>query len=137
MDERNQQLDGRQIWFFLMVLCHFQQYFSYIVAVSFIGGGTGENHRPSTNHRQTLSHNVVHLPWAGSEPTTSVVIGTGCIGSCKSNYHMIKATTAPCEFNPANGEVYSMQLYVIKFVSDLRQTGGSLVSSTNKTDATI
>ena len=50
---------------------------------------------------------------------------------------MIKATTAPCEFNPANGEVYSMQLYVIKFVSDLRQTGGSLVSSTNKTDATI
>jgi hypothetical protein len=31
---------------------HFQQYFSYIVVVSFIGGGTGgpgENHRPVAN----------------------------------------------------------------------------------------
>jgi hypothetical protein len=27
--------------------------------------------------------------------TTSVVIGTDCIGSCKSNYHTITATTAP------------------------------------------
>jgi hypothetical protein len=29
------------------VLCHFQQYFSYSMAVSFIGGG---NHRPVTSH---------------------------------------------------------------------------------------
>ena len=29
------------------------------------------------------------------ELTTSVVIGTDCIGSCKSNYHTITATTAP------------------------------------------
>jgi len=28
--------------------------------------------------------------------------------------------------NPAYGEVYSIQLYVIKFVSDLRQVGGFL-----------
>ena len=28
--------------------------------------------------------------------------------------------------NPANGEVYSIQHYVIKFVSDLRQVGGFL-----------
>ena len=38
-----------------------------------------------------------------------------------------------------SGEVYSIQHYVIKFVSDLRQVGGFLryctpVSSTNKTD---
>ena len=33
-------------------------------------------------------------PLAGVEPTTSVVIGTDCIGSCKSNYHTITATTA-------------------------------------------
>jgi len=39
------------VWFGLW-LRHFQQYFSYIVAVSFIGGGNrtpgvpGENHRP-------------------------------------------------------------------------------------------
>ena len=34
-------------------------------------------------------------PWAGVEPTTSVVIGTDCIGNCKSNYHTITAKTSP------------------------------------------
>ena len=29
------------------------------MAVSFIGGIPGENHRPVTSHWQTLSHNVV------------------------------------------------------------------------------
>jgi hypothetical protein len=28
------------------------------------------------------------LPWAGFKLTTSVMIGTYCIGSCKSNYHV-------------------------------------------------
>jgi hypothetical protein len=37
----------------------------------------------------------VHLAWAGFELTTSVVIGTDCIGSYKSNYHTITTTTAP------------------------------------------
>ena len=39
----------------------------------------------------------VHLSWEGFEFTTLVVIGTDCIGSCKSNYHTITATnvTAP------------------------------------------
>jgi hypothetical protein len=40
--------------------------------------------------------------------------------------------------SPARGEVYLIQLYVIKFVSDLRQVGGFFqgtpVFSTNKTD---
>jgi hypothetical protein len=31
--------------------------------------------------------------WAEFEFKTSVVIGTDCIGSCKSNYHTITATT--------------------------------------------
>ena len=39
-------------------------------------------------------------------------------------------------FNPTHGEAYSIQHYVIKFVSDLRHVGGFLrvllVSSTNK-----
>jgi hypothetical protein len=35
------------------------------VAVSFIGEGPGENHRPVASHRQTLSHNVVHLALNG------------------------------------------------------------------------
>jgi hypothetical protein len=34
-------------------------------------------------------------PWSRLELTTSVVIGTDCIGSCKSNYHTITATTTP------------------------------------------
>jgi hypothetical protein len=33
-------------------------------------------------------------PWAGFELTTTVVIGTNCIGNCKSNYHAITVTTA-------------------------------------------
>ena len=33
--------------------------------------------------------------WSRFELTTSVVIGADCIGSCKSNYHTITATTAP------------------------------------------
>ena len=34
-------------------------------------------------------------PWSRFEFTTSVVIGTDCIGSLKSNYYTITATTAP------------------------------------------
>jgi hypothetical protein len=34
-------------------------------------------------------------PWSRFTLTTSMMIGTDCIGSSKSNYHMITATTAP------------------------------------------
>jgi hypothetical protein len=54
-------------------------------------GGPGENHRPVTSHWQTVSHNVVHLALI----TTSVVIGTHWIVSCKFNYHTITAITHP------------------------------------------
>jgi hypothetical protein len=33
-----------------------------------------------------LYHIEYTSPWAGFELTTSVVIGTDCLGSCKSNY---------------------------------------------------
>ena len=52
-------------FFFSMVVYgvyrHFQQYFSYIIAVSFIGGGNRSNRRkpPICRKSQTLSHNVV------------------------------------------------------------------------------
>ena len=36
-------------------------------------------------------------PWSRFELTASVVIRTDCIGSCKSNYHTITATTAPSQ----------------------------------------
>jgi hypothetical protein len=49
--------------------------------------GPGENHRPAASHYILYHNNVVHL--------TLMVIGTDCIGSCKSNYHTITVTTAP------------------------------------------
>ena len=44
--------------------------------------------------------------WAGFELTTSVVIGTDCIGSCKSNYHTITTTTAPLMFENGGLKIY-------------------------------
>ena len=42
-----------------------------------------------------LYHIILYTsPWSRFELTTSVAIGTGCISSCKSNYHTITATTA-------------------------------------------
>ena len=51
----------------------------------------------------------------------------------------VPITTKVVSSNPVHGEVYTIQHYMIKFMSDLRQVGGflrvlSLVSSTNKTD---
>jgi hypothetical protein len=42
---------------------HFQQYFSYIVAVSLVEEteGPGEKHSPVASHGQTVLHNIVHL----------------------------------------------------------------------------
>ena len=36
----------------------------------------------------------VHLAMRGFKLTTLVVIGTDCLGSCKSNYHTIMTTTS-------------------------------------------
>jgi hypothetical protein len=41
--------------------------------------------------------------WSKFELTTSVVIGTDCIGSCKSNYHTITAMTAPIDNHTQSG----------------------------------
>jgi hypothetical protein len=50
--------------------------------------------------------------WAGDEPTTSVVIGTVCIGSCKSNYHTSTATTPP---EKENGNKTSITFYSTQY----------------------
>jgi hypothetical protein len=47
---------------------------------------TGENQQPVVSHWQT---------WVGFELTTLMVIGTDCMGSCKSNYNTITTTAAP------------------------------------------
>jgi hypothetical protein len=51
----------------------------------------GENHWPSASHWQILSHNAVHLAWAGFKLITLVPIGT-------TNYHTITTTTTPFRF---------------------------------------
>ena len=49
--------------------------------------------------------------------------------------HSVPITTIVVSSNPVHGEVYSIQRYVIKFVNELRQVGGSIrASSTNNTD---
>jgi hypothetical protein len=60
-----------------------------------------ETEGPRENHdlsqvTDKLFHIILYtLPWSRFELTTSVAIGTDCIGSCKSNYHPIMATAAP------------------------------------------
>jgi len=59
---------------------------------------TGDPRRkPLTCHLQTLSHNVASSTprLMGFKLTTSVVIGTDCIVSCKTNYYTITTMTAP------------------------------------------
>ena len=62
----------------------------YIAAVSVFGG---RNRRQGTARLYYIM--LYTSPWSRFELTTSVVIGTDCICSFKSNYHTITATTLP------------------------------------------
>ena len=65
-----------------------------------------ENHRPATSQ--------LHLAWAEFALTTLIVIGTDCIGSCKSNYHTITTTMAPYVIMSSN--LISLMKNVINIV---------------------
>ena len=55
--------------------------------------------KPKSQVTDKLYHKMLHiLPWSRFELTTSMVISTDCIGSCKSNYNTITALTAPVWF---------------------------------------
>jgi hypothetical protein len=49
--------------------------------------------KPHTCRKSLTSLMLYTSPWSRFELTTSVVINTDCIGSCKSNYHRITPTT--------------------------------------------
>ena len=79
------------------VSCHFQQYFSYIVAVSFYWWRKQEDPENTTDLLQVTDFYHIILynsSWLKFELITSVVIGTDCTGSCKSNYHTIMTRMA-------------------------------------------
>jgi hypothetical protein len=54
-----------------------------------------ETQQSAASHWQTLSHNVVHLALMVIRTRLSVVVGTDCLGSCKSNYHTITPRRSP------------------------------------------
>jgi hypothetical protein len=68
-----------------------------------ISGGLGENHRSVTDK---LYHIMWYTsPWSRFELTSSVVIDTDCIGSCKLNYHILLSE------NVETGKIDTTQLY--------------------------
>jgi hypothetical protein len=56
------------------------------------------------------------------------------VGFINTYMQSVPIATKVVSSNPVHGEVYSIQHYVIKFVSDLRQVGEILRFSANKTD---
>ena len=86
---------GLRWTYFLMVL---NATFNNISVISVL---LVEENREKTTDLSQITDNLYHTllytsPWSRFELTTSVVIGTDCIGSCKTNYHTITATMAPC-----------------------------------------
>ena len=68
-----------------------------------------------TTDLSQVTYKLYHImlctsPWSRFELTTSVVIGTDWIGSCKFNYHAITATTVPIYTRP------SIQYQITRFV---------------------
>ena len=68
-------------------------------------------------------------PWTGFKLTILVVIGTDCIGRCKSNYHMITTTTTPCNhlgfsINPKKLKLYKGHHMIIHVPFGFNQISG-------------
>ena len=87
----------------------FQLYFSYIVAVSFIGGGNRSTRRKQPTCCKSLtnlSQNVESSrpPLSRIQTHNVVVTGTDCIGSYNSHFNTITTTMALIQFTEFTSE---------------------------------
>jgi hypothetical protein len=80
--------DRRIVLYITNVLCHFQQYICCIVLLALLVGEIAEKHRPPQQITdKLLSHKAVSSTLqldAGIKLTTLTIMGTDCIGRCKS-----------------------------------------------------
>jgi hypothetical protein len=89
---------GLGLWCLMPLSTIFQLYYCGQFYWKEETGVRRKNHNPVVSYWQIYHIMLyqVHLVRARFEVTMLVMIGTDCIGSYKSNYHMITATTAPC-----------------------------------------
>ena len=79
-----------------------------------------KHHQSVASNWQTLSHKCCTeytSPWTRFGLTTLVVIGTDCIGSCKSNYHMITTTMASVIFWSIYGNTFFDTIIHLNYIN--------------------
>jgi hypothetical protein len=111
------------LWFGCLVLwclTPLSTIFQLYRGISFIGGGNWRNPEKTIDLPQ-VTDKLYQLmlytsPWVRFEPTTSMVIGTDSIGSCKSNYHTNTATTT----GPIATKLWWNSLWMAPFQSCVR-----------------
>jgi hypothetical protein len=77
-------------------------------------------------NQRVIMHNSAYISNENSSKLSIGAVVVWSYGSWIYNYlcNQCLFTTKVVRSNPVHGEVYSMQQYVIKIVSDLRQVGG-------------
>ena len=80
------------LWYLMQLSTIFQLYHVLLVEETVVPGEIIDMSQVTDK----LYHIMLYTsPWSRFELTTSVVMGTDCIGICKTNYHTIMAMTAP------------------------------------------
>ena len=106
-----------------------------IAVVSFIGGRNQRTPGKTTDLSEVsdkLYHIMLYIsPWSRFELTTSVLIGTDCIGRCISNPHTIMTTTTPTSEKYSLYDTY-ITLYILKLCRHVEACDTMLLTVTDK-----